>query len=500
MEHGGLIEYIVSRGHSLAKQTATEWAGACPFCGGSDRFRVLSSGGRGETGHYFCRQCGKSGDLISWKIEVEGQTYKEAVGEEVRRRLSNDKPSSCQVKRGHGLGYAKHSESETNETCFAGVSVLEGWSEQAERVLSSAWQEMKTQGAAAFFRDSRGLSGATCKALKFGWNEADSFFPAEQWGQTAGKKIAVPAGAVLPIHRGGRLVSLLVRRAVPFTPKGTDRALWFHEVRGAGCSLPFLCGPVGAPLVVCESILCAATVYQVTGGKVAALATLGASKGGGRLSLDDEALAMLNAAPLVVAVLDNDEAGEKLLPKMRELRPDIYAYTVPTGKDGAGILKENGKPAKDINDILQVWRDDSRVFGWLASGFMAAQSASSPPAEPTPAEPVAAENPEGGGLLSELSGKGDKRAMPEPSSVGSSSSEDEAGPDEFAAHVEQVRGAWPDGPPMIAQDMPDWRAFCAGYPDVCGQCPYYDANPNSSPCALWEAAFPSVVRWYPPTW
>lgn len=74
------------------------------------------------------------------------------------------------------------------------------------------------------------------------------------------------------------------------------------------------------------------------------------------------------------------------------------------------------------------------------------------------------------------------------------------GPDEFAAHVAQVRGAWPDGPPMIAQDMPDWRAFCAGYPDVCGQCPYYDANPSGSPCALWEAAFPCKVRWYPPNY
>ena len=72
-----------------------------------------------------------------------------------------------------------------------------------------------------------------------------------------------------------------------------------------------------------------------------------------------------------------------------------------------------------------------------------------------------------------------------------------ARPDEFAAHIEQVRSAWPDGPPMQCQDVPDWSAFCVGWWRDCFQCPYYDANPASYPCALWEAAFPGVVRWYP---
>lgn len=75
----------------------------------------------------------------------------------------------------------------------------------------------------------------------------------------------------------------------------------------------------------------------------------------------------------------------------------------------------------------------------------------------------------------------------------------EADPDEFAAHVEMVRRAWPDGPPLVAQDMPDWSAFCAGWWRDCFLCPCFDGSPNGSPCALWEAAFPGAVRWYPPT-
>jgi hypothetical protein len=108
-----------------------------------------------------------------------------------------------------------------------------------------------------------------------------------------------------------------------------------------------------------------------------------------------------------------------------------------------------------------------------------------------------------------LPDKDDKRAMPEPPSTidqehgGAASDTMETprddGPDEFAAHVEQVRGAWPDEPPMIAQDMPDWSAFCVGWWRECFNCPCYDGDPNGSPCTLWEAAFPSKVRWYPPT-
>lgn len=73
-------------------------------------------------------------------------------------------------------------------------------------------------------------------------------------------------------------------------------------------------------------------------------------------------------------------------------------------------------------------------------------------------------------------------------------------PNEFTTHVEQVRSAWPDGPPMQCQDVPDWSAFCVGWWRDCFQCPYYDANPASSPCALLEVAFPGVVRWYPAEW
>ena len=114
------------------------------------------------------------------------------------------------------------------------------------------------------------------------------------------------------------------------------------------------------------------------------------------------------------------------------------------------------------------------------------------------------------GMMKEAGKIGEPLPLPETPNTGDQEHGGEAsdametprddGPYEFAAHVEAVRGAWPDGPPMIAPDMPDWSAFCVGWWRDCFHCPYYDGNPNGSPCTLWEAAFPGKVRWYPPAY
>lgn len=454
-----LVDLLLSRGHTLRHKTADEWCGPCPSCGGDDRFVVFEQGGRdglSVSGRWWCRNCHPNrGDYISLLMDFDGLSYKDACQE---AGLAHDeRPRKTETKR---------NKSET----VSAVSLSEPWSAQADHVLSSARQGMKSPAAAEFFRDGRGLTGETCRALGFGWQTSDSFFSPEMWGLPKGKPLAVPEGAVLPIRRGGRVVSLLVRRRFPYIIPDTKKELWFHEVRG-GAKVPFFCGPSGAPLVVCESILCAASVYQVSGGQIAALATLGASKRG----MDSDAVAFLKAASLVLIVADDDEAGAVLKKVVRQVRPDAEEMTTARDQNGEPFLKGNGKPAKDINDLCQVWRDDQRVFSWLAYGFTLAlrrkekQSVRPSSAEPEPEEPG------------------------EPSSDTISVDDDP-----LAADVALAREVWGDTPPMIAPDMPDWKAFCSGWYRDCFHCPYYDANPNSSPCALWEEAFPGVVTWHGP--
>lgn len=56
---------------TLHKQTATESAGPCPWCGGDDRFVVFAD-------HYFCRQCGRKGDVYKLVMEREGVNFIQA--------------------------------------------------------------------------------------------------------------------------------------------------------------------------------------------------------------------------------------------------------------------------------------------------------------------------------------------------------------------------------------------------------------------------------------
>lgn len=454
-----LAEYVLSKGVPLAKKGGEEWAGPCPVCGGKDRFVVFETGGRkGITvpGRFFCRQCEAKGDFISWLIDREGLTIREAMEEGGQ----GDKNSKCRPM-----------SPKTEHREPLGATASEAWSAQAERVLSSARQGMSLPDAAAFFRDKRGLSGATCRALGFGWQASDSFTASELWGLPEGKKIVVPAGAVLPVQREGRTVHILVRRSKPYTPSGSDKPMRFHEVRG-GAGVPFLCGPSGAPLVVVESILCAASIFQASGGTVAAVALCGATKGKGA-KLDRETVEAIRGAAVVLVAGDRDEAGEKVLASIREVRPDAFPYTVPG--------EWNGKSVSDPNDLLQAGGDRA-VKGWLLYGIKQAgeTSATLPSAKPH-----------------HFTGNEETQETGDQEHGGEAG---EPGPDEFAAHVAQVRGAWPDGPPMVAQDMPDWSAFCVGWWQDCFRCPYYDGNPNGSPCTLWEAAFPGKVRWYPPSY
>jgi DNA primase len=63
-----------------------EYAGACPWCGGNDRFHVWPEGG-----NYWCRQCNRKGDAIQYLIDFRGATFQEAA-KAIGKELAPPKP------------------------------------------------------------------------------------------------------------------------------------------------------------------------------------------------------------------------------------------------------------------------------------------------------------------------------------------------------------------------------------------------------------------------
>src|SRR6266536_1380392 len=61
----------------VARTRGGEYAGPCPFCGGTDRFRIWPNRDPHEV-VYWCRQCGKQGDVIQFLRDKEGLSFEEA--------------------------------------------------------------------------------------------------------------------------------------------------------------------------------------------------------------------------------------------------------------------------------------------------------------------------------------------------------------------------------------------------------------------------------------
>ena len=71
---------LIEKDTSLKRTAGTkggEWAGPCPFCGGTDRLRVWPNHPEGR-GQWWCRQCGKQGDAIDYVRARDNVGYREA--------------------------------------------------------------------------------------------------------------------------------------------------------------------------------------------------------------------------------------------------------------------------------------------------------------------------------------------------------------------------------------------------------------------------------------
>lgn len=80
-----LVELLEGRGYHLKPKGRDEYAGPCPWCGGTDRFVVKATGGKDGRGRWMCRQCpptdGKPyriGDTAQFLMEMDGLTFNEA--------------------------------------------------------------------------------------------------------------------------------------------------------------------------------------------------------------------------------------------------------------------------------------------------------------------------------------------------------------------------------------------------------------------------------------
>lgn len=279
---------VIGRDTRLKRVAATrggEYAGPCPLCGGTDRFRVWPNH---EGGRWWCRGCERSGDLVAYLVETGRIDKREAYR---RRHGAMVAPVASVARVAH---IERDPATPPNQTwqarawAFVAQSQAELWSATGGRAL--AWLR------------GRGLTDTTIKRGGLGYNPRDSWEDRDRWGfEDAGKRVWLPRGVVMPWFIGRDLWRVNIRRPVRagekpkcIGPAGYSQGLYESDrIRS------------DKPAILLEGELDALTVLQEAGDLVAPVATGGTISG--RRS---RWVAKLALCPLVLVAFDNDEHGE----------------------------------------------------------------------------------------------------------------------------------------------------------------------------------------------
>ena len=285
-----------------------EFAGPCPLCGGAtnDGFIVWPDRPRG--GAFLCRKCGASGDGIAFLMQRDGLSYAEAcaaLGLEPKRTTASSSPA----RRVHARTRPAHPVQMAYVPPKPEPAVMpcKEWMASAAAFVDSCQRDLETSPEALLAVCGRFLTPYTAVQCGIGWNPADRYVLRESWGlpvielADGGKrdKLLLPRGLVIATRREAGTVAVTVRCADD-RPESRPK---YWQVKGSS-NVPFIAGHAGLPVVLVESALDAALVWQESFGKLAGVGFMGNMKG-----LDSDTNDFIQAAQTLMACPDNDEGG-----------------------------------------------------------------------------------------------------------------------------------------------------------------------------------------------
>lgn len=303
-----------------ANASGTEWHGACPKCGGKDRFVIWPKEYR-----YFCRQCGEKGDAIAFVMLVKGLTFKQAKADSDVGTLFSEVRAKTLV-RAAGTPAAR-----VDYPCF-----LEGWQMAAKTFIRDAKDRLWSRDgskALRYLKSDRKLTEAVIADMGLGYLGEDYF---SQWGDQI---IRLPRGIIIPWVNAGKVWRVNCRPPVP-----VDGRKYIQASGGANGLYNADALSLHRIAVLVEGEFDAMTVlshaprYTAVGtGTVSWARTL-------------LALTQLSIPPLVLLGFDSDEAGDSAADYWQEQLGERAMRVRPA--------------AHDANDLARL--DVRLIEEWLA--------------------------------------------------------------------------------------------------------------------------------------
>jgi len=293
-----LLSLLASDGYEMKRVASTrggEYAGPCPFCrDGNDRFRVWPA--QGEGGRWWCRKCGKYGDVIQYLREVRGLSFREAC--DAAGRVVPPSPFWRPKPRPPW---------EPRRTTPPG----DLWQARARQLVEEGGRRLfqpHGQGKKLldWLQKKRGLSADTIKANRLGLHPQDTWDRPEHWGlepdlKDTGipKKLWIPRGLIIPYCQAEHVLRIRLRRP---RADGDPR---YYLVKGSD-TRAMVWGPHQHVKVVVESELDGMLLHQEAGDLAGVVAL-----GNAQTRPDQAAANVLRQTRLILIALDGDAAGAR---------------------------------------------------------------------------------------------------------------------------------------------------------------------------------------------
>jgi len=311
----------------VANTNGGEYASPCPGCGGKDRFRAWPS--EGDGGRWWCRQCGKWGDLIQYLQDFRNMSFRD----------------SCTFLGQSPTAFCKRLQNEAGRNEWKPVETSpppNKWRLNATKLLKITQRHLwRAEGRRirAWLRQ-RGLKRRTIRQSRLGWNPKDIYVDRKDWGLKEDgecSKIWIPGGLVIPCFRRGVIQRISVRRSMPRSfDMPPDRGGRYVLVSGSSGKVPMALGNDKKYFVVVESDLDAILLNQEAGDLVSLISLKSAAN-----KPDGKTAILLRKAKTILVALDTDEAGKKSAWMWwMDQFPNSKRWPVPKGKDPGEAYKE----------------------------------------------------------------------------------------------------------------------------------------------------------------
>lgn len=295
-----------------------EWAGPCPFCGGTDRFLVWPNHKDGP--RWWCRGENKGGDAINYVMLRHNLTFAEALE---RLGLQGDsKPRPFRAPRPAPADRQPHASRSKEWVAINDPT----WQAQATQFVDRCSDLIfeKEYAEQLQYLFERGFNDTTIPFYWLGYNPSDIY---TRWGET---EVFLPAGWVIPWRYAGDIWRINIRRLAGKEPKYIGPAGNANGLYNAAHIKP------NKPVVIVEGEFDALAIHQAANDLVVPVAT--GSTSGARIQ---KWIARIAQASQYIVAFDDDAAGQQAAHFWLDVLPGSIRL-VPKPHDPNDMLKAHG--------------------------------------------------------------------------------------------------------------------------------------------------------------